>query len=417
MSDPSRASRQTAGRMMTRRAMLTDAARIGGAAVVTGILGTVVIRAIGGKGFLANANGPDTITLPFTYSTEKSAWLQAAIDAFQRGGATYNGKRILIVPDARGSLDALTRILSGELRPVVWSPASALELNQLQAGWDQAHAGAPILPSQKDLTPRSLVSSPLVLVVWQERAKLLTQKFGDLAWKSLHNALTLGKGWAEIPGGSESWGLVKFGQTRPDRSNSGVLTLALLAQAVAGPDHPLTVAAARDTAYVEFMRGVEDAVTQFGSSSGSFLDCALNRGPAGFDVISTYEHLALAALSANTGRALTLSYPNPTMLSDHPYAILQGASEEQTGAAKQLRDFLLSAEQQKRALAYGFRPVDANIHLTDGGIAGNLFAKSIPGAQVSLQSGVAPAPGGDVVNALIDGWTQFYQDRPITPGC
>src|SRR5262249_38612582 len=151
-------------------------------------------------------------------------------------------------------------------------------------------------------------------------------------------------------------------------SNSGLLTIALLAQAIAGPDKPLTIAAARDTSFVDFMRGVEDAVTMFGKNSGAFLDCALNRGPAGFDVISTYEQLALVTLNANPGRALTLYYPNPTMLSDHPCAILQGASEEQMGAAKQFRDYLLSAEQQKRALAYGFRPADQNINLTDTGI-------------------------------------------------
>jgi hypothetical protein len=332
-------------------------------------------------------------------------------------GASYNGKPISIEADERGSVDALARILSGDLYPVIWSPASMLELNQLQDTWDQSHTGAPILPAQKDLAPRSLVSSPLVLVAWQERAKLLTQKFGGLDWKSLHSALTLDKGWAEIPGGSESWGPVKFGQTRPDSSNSGLLTIALLAQAIAGPDQPLTLAAARDTTYVDFMRGVEDAVTQFGKSSGSFLDCALNRGPAGYDVISTYEQLALVTLNASSARALTLFYPNPTMLSDHPYAILQGASEEQIGAALQFRDFLLSADQQKRALAYGFRPADAGIHITDTGIAGNPFAKALPGAQVTLQSEIAPAPGGDAVNALIDGWTQFYKDRPSAADC
>jgi hypothetical protein len=261
------------------------------------------------------------------------------------------------------------------------------------------------------------VTSPLVLVAWQERAKLLTQKYGDLDWKNLHSALTLGKGWAEVPGGSDAWGPVKFGQTRPDRSNSGVLTLALLAQSVAGPDHALTVAAARDTNYVQFMRDVEDAVTQFGASSGTFLDCALNRGPAGFDVIATYEHLALAALAAGAGRALTLSYPNPTMMSDHPFAILRGANAEQTAAAQLFRDFLLTNDQQRRALAYGFRPADVSVHLNDSSIAGNLFAKSLPGAQVSLQSAIAPAPDGDVIDALIDGWKQFYQDRPTTPGC
>jgi hypothetical protein len=418
MLDPSHSSRETAGRVMSRRSMLADAAKLAGAAIVTGTLGTIIVRSLGGGRQQPTAGGPDTISVPFTYSTEKSVWLQQAINAFNQREVKHNGKRIVIQLDARGSVDALQKILSGELEPVAWSPASTLELNQLTTGWDSAHPGAQILATQGALGPKSLVSSPLVLVVWQERATLLRRQFGGLDWQSLHRALTTKNGWADIPGGSSAWGPVKFGQTRPDRSNSGVLTLALLAQAIAGPDHPLSAADVQNPVYVQFMRDFEDAVTQFGASSGTFLDCVVNYGPASFDVVATYEHLALAKLAASTpARPLTLSYPDPTLMCDHPFSILRGASAEQTAAAQLFRDYLLSKDQQRLALAYGFRPADTTIRLNDTGIPGNLFAKHIPDVQMTLLSAIAPAPSGDVVNALIDGWRQFYQDRPTTPGC
>ena len=417
MPDPSHSSPETAARIMSRRSMLADAGRLASAAVVTAALGTIIVRAAGG-GQQATAGGPVTIKVPFTYSTEKIAWLQQATDAFNQRGVKYNGKRIVVQLDPRGSVDALQKILAGALHPVAWSPASTLELNQLTTSWNDAHAGVPILNAQDDLAPRSLVSSPLVLLAWQERAAPLQQQFGGLDWQSLHRALTAKHGWADIAGANSAWGLVKFGQTRPDLSNSGLLTVVLLAISVAGPNHPLTVADARTPAFVQFMRDVEDAVTQFGASSGTFLDCAVNYGPASYDVIATYEQLALGKLmSGAPGRTLALFYPNPTLVCDHPFALLQGASSEQTAAAKLFRDDLLSTEQQRLALAHGFRPADPAVHLTDSGVPGNPFAKSLPGVQLKLRSTIAAAPDGDVVNALIDEWRQFYQDRPTTPGC
>ena len=196
-----------------------------------------------------------------------------------------------------------------------------------------------------------------------------------------------------------------------------MLTLALLANTVAGSSHQLAVADVRGDAYVSFMRDFEDAVTQFGSSSGTFVDCAVHYGPASFDVFSTYEHLALSKLTANGAPDLTVMYPNPTMLCDHPFAILARASTEQVTAAKVFRDYLLAPDQQRLALSVGLRPSSSSIRLADANVPGNLFARHLPGLQVALQSTIAAAPSGDVVDALIDEWTQFYQDRPTTPGC
>ena len=419
MPDSTSPSTGTARRVMSRRSMLADAGKLAATAIVTGALGTIIVRAAGGGSPQSAASGPGTITVPFTYSTEKSEWLRRAAETYNRQQVTHNDKRIVIELDERGSVDALQKIVSGDVRPAAWSPASTLELNQLATSWDLAHPGAPILITQGSLAPRSLVSSPLVLLAWQDRATLLRRQFGGLDWQSLHAALTAKGGWGSIAGGETAWGQVKFGQTRPDSSNSGVLTLALLAAAVVGTNRPLSVADARSPAFEQFMRDFEDAVTEFGSSSGTFTDCAVKLGTAGFDVVATYEHLALVKLAAGApqGHPLELYYPNPTLLCDHPFAILRSASSEQTAAAQLFRDFLLSTDQQRLTLTYGFRPSSSSVRLTDTGVAGNLFAKSIPGVQAALQSAIAPPPGDDVVDALIAKWQQFYQDRPTGAGC
>src|SRR5258707_5407388 len=173
MPDSTSPSMGTARRVMSRRSMLADAGKLAATAIVTGALGTIIVRAAGGGSPQSAASGPGTITVPFTNSTEKSAWLQRAAEAFNRQQVTFNDKRIVIELDARGSVDALQKILAGDLRPAVWSPASTRDLNQLATGWDLAHPGAPILITQGSQAPRSLVSSPLLLLAWQDRATFL----------------------------------------------------------------------------------------------------------------------------------------------------------------------------------------------------------------------------------------------------
>ena len=104
--------------------------------------------------------------------------MQASIAAFHRSNILLNGKAIQVTLDPRGSIDAQQRILNGTLLPAAWSPASALELNQLSTAWRQAHSGQDIIVSSGDLLPTSLVFSPLVFAVWKERAQVLLRKYG-----------------------------------------------------------------------------------------------------------------------------------------------------------------------------------------------------------------------------------------------
>jgi len=72
MPDSTSPSTGTARRVMSRRSMLADAGKLAATAIVTGALGTIVVRAAGGGNPPAAASGPGTITVPFTHSTEKS---------------------------------------------------------------------------------------------------------------------------------------------------------------------------------------------------------------------------------------------------------------------------------------------------------------------------------------------------------
>jgi hypothetical protein len=367
------------------------------------------------------ANGP-TITVNFTYSTEKEAWIKAATAAFNQSGQTLNGKTIQVALTELGSVDGLNKILNGTIQPTAWSPASFLELNQLRNSWQTAHQGKDILlTTNGDVDPRSLVSSPLVFAVWKERAQVLQKHYPKIDWPEIHDALTLKNGWVDI-GGQADWGLVTFGHTRPDSSNSGLLSITLLAYSYFQEPRGLTKAQVDDPKFLSYFYDIEGAVTAFGRSSGTFLEnVVIPMGPAAYSIVTTYENLVLTlqpeAIQRNS-QPLQLFYPSLNIVSDHPFAILQGnwVKQEEQMAASVFRDFLLSDTQQQAALSYGFRPANPNVKITDQ-VNNNPFLNQSPDIQIrpTIQP-LAQAPGGDVVDELIAQWKQRYNDVATTTG-
>jgi serine/threonine protein kinase len=398
----------------------------------TVLIGGAAILALGGTGtyFYFNrrtgTTSPGTagaITVNFTYSTEKETWIKAATDAFHQSKPSLNGKAIQIVLDERGSVDGHDKILNGSIQPTAWSPASFLELNQLSTDWQQKHANQDIIISNGDLEPRSLVSSPLVFAVWKDRAQVLQSHYGSskIDWPAIHDALTLKNGWIDI-GGQQDWGVVKFGQTRPDGSNSGLLTITLLAYSYFKEQRSLTVTQIDDPGFLGYFQDIEGAVTAFGRSSGTFLmNVAIPMGPASYDIVTTYENLALTLQQEamqTQHQPLQIFYPSLNIVSDHPFAILQGSwvKPEEQIAAQHFRDFLLAEAQQRTALASGFRPANPQVQITDK-IANNPFLGQSPDIHILNQiQPLAQPPRGEVVNELIHQWKRLYDGVPTTTG-
>jgi ABC-type Fe3+ transport system substrate-binding protein/predicted Ser/Thr protein kinase len=400
------------GRRISRRALI--------AAGATAAIAAAGIASVPLFFFRRTPSPAGGLSFSFVYSTEKEAWMSAAIRAFNEAKITLNG-RLLTMENAedRGSGDARIRILSGQLRPVAWSPASTLELNQLIDDWKQAHNGAEIVASSGDLEPRSLVFSPLVFAVWEERAQLLLRRYGSIDWPAIHSAVTLKNGWQDL-GGPSAWGQVKLAQTRPDQSNSGLLTIALMAYNYFKLQRGLTVANVQDQGFLSYLGDFEKAIYQFGRSSGTYLQYeVIPKGPAAYDLVFTYENLVLTLqqeAQQRQGMALVPFYPGLNLISDHPFVIFNASwvSPEQQQAARIFRDFLLAEEQQRAALKSGFRPVGA-VKINDP-VAGNPFLHQPPAIKISPQIGPeAQPPAGTVVDALLQEWISAYGNSPTAP--
>ena len=356
-----------------------------------------------------------TISLNFVYSTEKADWMGKAVSDFNASNTQVGGKLIQVTADGRGSVETKDSILNGSIKPVAWSPASFLELNQLNAAWQKAH-GKEIVYTSGDLIPKQLVFSPLVFGVWKERAQILQRKYNSIDWQSISQAVAL-RSWGDI-GGQSGWGQVKLGQTRPDQSNSGLLSITLQAYSFYKIQRGLTVAQIQNNDFLKYFQNLEGAVQLFGRSSGTYLkNEVITRGPASYDIIPIYENLILTNEQGAASRwkmSLVPFYPAVNIISDHPFAILNAdwASKDEQQAATAFRDFLLSDAQQRKALQSGFRPINPNVKTSDK-VVGNPFL-SQP-SDVTIPADIlnqAQPPSGEVVDELLKQWMNQYNTAP-----
>lgn len=365
------------------------------------VLGTALVAVVAGQRPYAPFSvlpAPAAITLPVVYSTEQEAWLTAAVAAFETSGSTVKGAPITVVLQGSDAQTARRAIRDGTLRPAVWIPSSTAATEMLRAELE-ARGEQPLIAITGVDAPRSIVQSPIVVIMWEDRAAALEAN-GKNVWRLLHEASTQVEGWAAY--GNPQWGFFKWGHTAPNTADDGLLSQVLMAQEVRGGDAPLQVADVTGETFRTWQRELETGAAVVAGSSVLVNDM-LVFGPSRFDAAVTYENLAIQFLpdAARRGRRLQILYPPLNTMSDHPFVVLEGewVSDEQRAAARVFRDFLLSQAQQQRAVEFGFRPAQAGIAL-DG--AASPFTRNAA-AGVRLDPGpLTGLPAADVHNALID---------------
>ena len=336
------------------------------------------------------------------YASELRSWLEPATAAFNAQKTQVNGQEVRVTLDQMDGGVAMNAILRGQKKPTVWVPEAMLWVNLLNSKWREGHDTDLLLRSgQYQATP--LVLTPMVFVMWEERADPFTQKWGNVDWDPIRQAVSTPNGWAEA--GRPEWGPVKFGQTDPGRSNSGLMALTLATYSYHQKVSDLTIADLDNEQYINWLTQLETGVLQFADSSASQMRDMVLQGPGAFDVVSIYESLATEQIKNAEGRwgRLRVYYPAVNIWSDHPYSILvsEETSAEAKDAALAFEDYLYSAAVQQTALRFGLRPANPDVPiLTDD--PENPFNKYKDyGIEATIsRTSLVPAPPGDVLTAL-----------------
>jgi len=352
---------------------------------------------------------PAPITISLLYSTEKEAWLNEVIPGFEESGANINGHPIRVTLEKMGSWEINTALLDGTRKPVLISPASMLQIAALQDA-STAQFGKSLVNPADSAACRPIVKTPLTLVAWKERADVLWgQQPGASLWLNVHDALVNPQGWAAY--NHADWGYVKFGHTDPLKSNSGFMTILLMAYGYQGKTSDLSAAdILSDAEFQQWFLETEASIGQFEHSTGPLMEKMVAYGPSTYDFVAVYEATAIEQAANAVGRygELRVYYPSPMVWSDHPFCLLQAewVKEEEAAAAQMLMEYLAAKPAQEAALLrYGFRPTASDIPLEQPGSSFDRYAANGFRADLSALQEVQ-IPAGNVLSTLRDFWSR-----------
>jgi len=309
------------------------------------------------------AAGGDTGSTPsgqdneisFVITAAKQDWVGEQVARFNDS----NGGKWRIVTTALPSREAMHNILSGSLKPVLWSPGSPLWPSRLGEAWSEKGGGS-ILDMSDPNAYRVFLRSPLVFLTTKQKAKFLRPLLGGTEpWAALRR-LSLGQ--QKVP-----WGKFRFSHADPLASSSGMLTLGLIMADYgqrSGQSGDLN-SMATDRRFLTYLGELERSlVFDKPAHSTTKLTAAFIADPDRYDVITAYESAALQAAPANPN--LAVIYPNPTSVSEHAVSLLSApwVTETQRAGALEFIKFLGGKEALQAGLKYHFRPAQTTATLS-----------------------------------------------------
>ena len=345
--------------------------------------------------FVCPTPAPSPVTLKLVYDDTAQDWVKDVINDFNGQNNHLCGTTVTIQAISMNSEQAMQRMLDGKLKPDIWIPASSIWLSMLNEQWNIKNgttstpttstpttSGNDLVSTSADDSP-SLLSSPIVIAMWQSQAKALGWPGIGINWSDIPNLISDPKAVIaqrhldpkqKLP--QWTWGKFHFGNTNPEYSN-GALD-AIISMTYAGTCNEttssttssckksgLTVDDVNNSNVKQLVTKIENSAVYYSSSTSYLADQMFSHGLTYLNAIAVEERLVVQANDKkkypNLPDKVIAMYPGEgTTVADYPFAILQGISSVRNQAAQNVRDFLLSPSEQTKALQYGFRPTHAN---------------------------------------------------------
>jgi ABC-type glycerol-3-phosphate transport system substrate-binding protein len=293
-------------------------------------------------------------------------------------------------------------ILTGKLKPVLWSPGSPMWPSRLAQVW-KAQYSTTLLDMSDPNAHRAFLRTPLVFLTTKQKAKFLRPLLGGpTPWLALRDLST---GKKKTP-----WGKFKFSHADPLTSSSGMMTLGLILY-----DYGLRTGqsgnlerVATSTPFLNYVRQLETSLVydKAAKDGTTALTKAFINNTSAYDVITAYESAALEAAPNNSN--LAVIYPSPTALSEHAVTLLNGGwiTKNQREGALAFISYLASPDALKEGLKYHFRPAQTGSDLS---LNPELSRYSSQGFQQSYSA--VELPSYTALNSAAFQWSQKVANR------
>ena len=374
-------------------------------AVAVVIVGAgLVIRAVGNKSTTpVVSNKPLEVRVVTALAVEP--WITEAAKSYNASNPKLEGRPIHVTIIPMDGLSALSRYDSAsfEQLPTAWIPDSRY-LVELANAAQKDKQGRDVFLTDGEYRAKPIALSLFAWGIYQSRAVVLEKKFGEVNWKTLHDAATAKGGWPEL-GGDPQWGFFKLVVPNP-RKNVGGLA-AMVAAAGEYYDRPdISTADVTDPKFQTWLKELMGAVTDLsGASAYTAEDFALlgySVGDGG-QLLESDLLASMAGIQTRWNDPLAVRYPKYVTWFDFPFSVWMGTetTAQEKNAALDFEKYLLTEEVQKKAVAYGLRPVHPTVSVMAD--ANSPFAKwqKQGVAAVVPRTSAMRSPSRDVLQALL----------------
>jgi hypothetical protein len=332
-------------------------------------------------------------------------WVSEAADNYNASNPKLEGRPIHVTIIPMDGLSALARYDSASFDqlPTAWIPDSRY-LVELANAVQKEKLGRDVFLTDGEYRAKPVALSIFAWGIYQSRAAVLEKKFGEINWKTLHDAATTKGGWPEL-GGDRQWGYFKLVVPNP-RKNVGGLA-AMVAAAGEYYDKPdISVTDVTDPTFQSWLKDLMGAVTDIsGASAYTAEDFALLGYSVG-DGGQLLESDLLANMDGIKTRwqdPLVVRYPKYVTWFDFPFTVWMGPETTATdkNAALEFEKYLLGKDVQTKAVNYGLRPVHPDVSVMAD--SNSLFAKWQKQGVVAIVPGTSRmhSPDRDVLQALL----------------
>jgi len=332
-------------------------------------------------------------------------WVSEAAKKFNAEDHKLEGRPIHVTIIPMDGLSALARYDSASFDqlPTAWIPDSRY-LVELANAVQKEKQGRDVFLTDGEYRARPIALSLFAWGIYQSRATVLVQKFGEINWKTLHDAATAKGGWPDL-GGDRSWGYFKLVVPNP-RKNVGGLA-AMIAAAGEYYDRPdISVADVTDPKFQAWLKELMSSVTDISEASAytaeDFALLGYSVGDGG-QLLESDLLANMGGIKTRWGDPLAVRYPKYVTWFDFPFSVWMGPETTalDKNAALEFEKYLLSKDVQSKAVAYGLRPVHADVNVMAD--PNSPFAKWQSQGVVAIVPGTSRmrSPGRDVLQALL----------------
>jgi hypothetical protein len=311
---------------------------------------------------------PETLEVRIVCALPVEPWVREAAKDFNAEKHKLEGHPIQVTVIPMDGLTAMRRYEREEMDPLptVWIPDSSYLVKLVNAALKEVR-GRDVFLTDGEYRARPIATSLFSWGIYQSRADVLREKYGDIDWQAIHDAATAKGGWPEL-GGDPAWGYFKLVVPNPNKNVGGLMAMV----AAAGEYYQKPRIDTADVTDPDFQAWLEElmgAVTDF-SSLGAYSveNLALfgySMGDGG-QLLESDLLTNMAGIQTRWEDPLVIVYPTYLTWFDFPFTVWMGPETTalEKNAALEFERYLLSPEVQQKAAERALRPANLEVPLT-----------------------------------------------------